>query len=386
MWLKEMLFSRRVGSVLLLAVSVGCGGGFAQQAPPASGTAAPASTAAAAEASGPLAETRSGERPNPLPSEQRYRIGPGDLLDIRVFGHPEMGIEARVDPMGRIRVPFLDELQAACLTEAQLGQAIESKLRKYLRAPQVAVLVKDFQSQPVAVIGAVQHPGRFLLQRRVRLLEMLGYAGGQTVNAGSTIHLIRSKDYDFCALGNATASAPPNAVAAVAAVSDAAKTEAKTEAKPGEEEKLFDGKFIAINLRDLLTGGLDANLFVEPGDIVSVPEADQVFLTGGVMRPGPIPLRQATTLSQAIGLAGGFFPDAAKKRVRLMRQAPGSATREEQILDYEAIEKRKAQDIVLQPNDLVEVPSSTAKSMGRGLLGLIVPTLGQVPLRVIRPY
>lgn len=374
MKVKEMLFSLRLGAALVLVATTG----WAQQAP------APAATAPLPAAAAPTSETRSDERANPMPIEQRYRIGPGDLLDIRVFGHPEMGIETRVDPTGRIRVPFLDEIQAACLTEAQLGQTIETKMRKYLRAPQVAVLVKDFQSQPVAVIGAVQHPGRFLLQRRVRLLEMLGYAGGQSLNAGSTIHLIRSRDYDFCALNGANA---PAAVAAPASLAETLETAtAKAPTKTGEEDKLFEGKFVAINLRDLLNGGLAANLFVEPGDIVSVPEADQVFLTGGVMRPGPIPLRQATTLSQAIGQAGGFFPDAAKKRIRLSRQLPGSSTREELIFDYEAIEKRKAQDIVLQPNDLVEVPSSTAKSMGRGLLGLIIPTLGQMPLRVIRPY
>jgi polysaccharide biosynthesis/export protein len=343
MWQKEVLCALR-GLALcgcLVAVTL------AQQTPPA------------------VAEVRAEERANPVPAEQRYRIGPGDLLDIRVFGHPEMGIETRVDPTGRIRVPFLDEVQAACLTEAQLAKLIEERFRRYLRAPQVAVLVKDFQSQPVAVIGAVQHPGRFLLQRRVRLLEMLSYAGGVNQGAGRTVHLIRSKDYDFCALNSEAKAAP---------------------AQPEAEEKLFDGQFLSINLHELLGGALATNLYVEPGDIVSVPEADQVFLTGGVMRPGPIQLRQVTTLSQALGMAGGFFQDAAKKRIRLLRQAPGSATRQELTLDYEAIEKRKAEDIVLQPNDLIEVPSSTAKSMGRGLLGLIVPTLGQMPLRVIRPY
>ena len=60
--------------------------------------------------------------------------------------------------------------------------------------------------------------------------------------------------------------------------------------------------------------------------------------------------------------------------------------RKEMLLDYEAIEKRKAKDVLLQPNDLLEIPSSTAKSMGRGLLNLIVPTLGQMPMRVVRPY
>ena len=323
--------------------------------------------------------------------EQRYRIGPGDLLDIRVFGHPEMGREARVDNGGRIRIPFLDEIRAACLTEVELSRAIEEKLRKYLRAPQVDVLVKDYQSQPVAVMGAVSHPGRFLLQRRVRLLELLALAGGANPTAGASLNLIRGKDYDYCANPGAT----PAAVAAEKAsgpdkMDKMDKTDAPGEAQAvaqtAESDKLFDGSFVTISLHDLLGGASAANIFVEPGDIVSVPEADQVFMTGGVMRPGPIALRQATTLLQAIGIAGGFYPDAAKKRIRILRQMPGSQERKEEIYDYEAIEKRKAKDVVLLPNDLIEVPSSTAKSMGRGLLNLVVPTAGQLPLRIIRPY
>ncbi|MBI1763066.1 MAG: polysaccharide biosynthesis/export family protein [Acidobacteria bacterium] len=316
--------------------------------------------------------------------EQRYRIGPGDLLDIRVFGHPEMGREARVDNGGRIRIPFMDEIRAACLTEVELSKVIEDKLKKYLRAPQVDVLIKDYQSQPVAVMGAVSHPGRFLLQRRVRLLELLALAGGANTNAGGSLNLIRGKDYDFCA-NPATAMA----TGSVDKTPGPSKDAAQAGAAGDDSEKLFDGSFVTINLHDLLGGTPSANaanIYIEPGDIITVPEADQVFLTGGVMRPGPIPLRQATTLLQAIGIAGGFYPDAAKKRIRILRQLPGSQERKEEIYDYEAIEKRKAKDVVLLANDLIEVPSSTAKSMGRGLLNLVVPTVGQLPLRVVRPY
>ena len=355
MWQKEVLWALRMS----VALCVLAGGLLAQQ---------------------PSAEVASDLRVSAA-SEQRYRIGPGDLLDIRVFGHPEMGREARVDNGGRIRIPFLDELQAACLTEVQLSKAIEEKLRKYMRAPQVDVLIKDYQSQPVAVMGAVSHPGRFLLQRRVRLLELLALAGGANTTAGGSLNLIRGKDYDFCANPAATSAVIP-----VDKTPGPSKDAAQTGAQGDEAEKLFDGSFVTINLHDLLGGSPAANIYIEPGDIISVPEADQVFLTGGVMRPGPIPLRQATTLLQAIGIAGGFYPDAAKKRIRILRQIPGSNERKETLYDYEAIEKRKEKDVVLLANDLIEVPSSTAKSLGRGLLNLIVPTVGQLPLRVVRPY
>jgi len=104
------------------------------------------------------AELRAEPRPpattNALTEDQRYRIGPGDMIDVRVFGHPEMSGERRVDTFGNIRLPFLEEMQAACLTEAQLAKAIEERYRKYLRAPQIDVLIKDYQSQPVAVLAS----------------------------------------------------------------------------------------------------------------------------------------------------------------------------------------------------------------------------------------
>ncbi|MEJ7709640.1 MAG: SLBB domain-containing protein [Pyrinomonadaceae bacterium] len=68
-----------------------------------------------------------------------------------------------------------------------------AKYRKYQRNPQVDVFVKEFQSQPVALIGAVDKPGRFQLQRRMRLLELLTFAGGPLERAGGRIHLIRTE-------------------------------------------------------------------------------------------------------------------------------------------------------------------------------------------------
>ncbi|MGH9768088.1 MAG: polysaccharide biosynthesis/export family protein, partial [Blastocatellia bacterium] len=129
---------------------------------------------------------------NPAPpgsgEDLSYRIGPGDELDVRVFGRAELSRVIRVDNYGKIRLPFLNEMKAACYSEAQLAGIIAEGYKKYLRDPQVDVLVKEYRSQPVAVIGAVSQPGRFQLQRRVRLLELITFAGGTQIRAGSTIH------------------------------------------------------------------------------------------------------------------------------------------------------------------------------------------------------
>src|SRR4030095_2443157 len=101
-------------------------------------------------------------------SDQRYRIGPGDVLDIKVFNKPQVNREGvRVDPRGKIRMPLIkEEIVAACHTEAELEAIVTELLKEYILEPQVTVQIKEHQSEPVAVLGAVRNPSRFQLQRR----------------------------------------------------------------------------------------------------------------------------------------------------------------------------------------------------------------------------
>src|SRR2546421_3974553 len=97
--------------------------------------------------------------------DTRYRIGPGDVLTIIVAKAPELSIEAvRVDQRGMIRIPMIDEgVPAACRTDSELAAEIKALYLEYKTNPSVEVFVKEFQSQPVAVIGAVDKPGQFRL-------------------------------------------------------------------------------------------------------------------------------------------------------------------------------------------------------------------------------
>jgi polysaccharide export outer membrane protein len=299
-----------------------------------------------------------------------YRIGPGDVIEIRVFGKPEMSKEARVDNLGRIRPVFIqEEISVACMTETQIARLLEEKYRKWLRSPQIDVFVKDYKSVPVAVIGAVTQPGRFQLQRRIRLYELLSQAGGASGNSGTKINIYRSREYNFCSQKAVAAQPPASAV------------ETTASAKPAEEAQL-----ITLNLRDVMMGTAETNIFIEPGDIVNVPDADQIFLVGGVMKPGAIPMRQTMRLSEAIGMAGGFFTDVNKKKITISRQIAGSTAREIRTVNYDDIEKKKAEDLILQASDLIDIPASAAKGVGRSLLGMIAPTAAQMPLRIVRPY
>src|SRR5678816_1845550 len=126
--------------------------------------------------------------------DDRYRIGPGDVLDIRVYNRPQLSREAvRVEGNGIIRMPLVDnDIQAACLTEGELAKEISSRYARYYKNLQVDVFIKEYHSRQVAIIGAVNEQSRFELQRRVRLLELLTYAKGPSSKAGQTINVVHS--------------------------------------------------------------------------------------------------------------------------------------------------------------------------------------------------
>src|SRR5437016_4837876 len=131
--------------------------------------------------------------------DTRYRIGPGDVLNIMVRKAPELSGAVRVDQRGMIRIPMIDgDVAAACRTESDLATQIATLYLEYKKNPSVEVFVTDFQSRPVAVIGAVNAPGQFRLQRQVRLLELLSFAGGPANRAGRIINIIHSSAPNVC--------------------------------------------------------------------------------------------------------------------------------------------------------------------------------------------
>jgi polysaccharide export outer membrane protein len=291
-------------------------------------------------------------------SDERYRIGPGDVLDIRVFNRAQLSRDAvRVDARGVIRMPLIDgDIRAACLTEVEVADEIANRYLKYLKNPQVSVFVKEFQSQPAAVIGAVNNPGQFKLQRQVRLLELLTFANGLTDHAGRTVQVIHAGGPSLC---ETTATANP--------------------------DDLATSSFASYTLSETLQGKDLANPVVRPGDIISVPDADQIYVVGNVVQPRAIPLKEPITVSRAIAMAGGEQRDTKRESVRIVRQLPGSKTKQEIRVDLRAIEKQKAEDVALLANDIVDVPTSTGRSLLRSLVGTIVPAVSQLPMRVILP-
>ena len=289
--------------------------------------------------------------------DDRYRIGPGDLLEIRVFNRPQLSLDAaRVDARGMIRMPLIEEdLQAVCRTESDLSREIAIRYKKYQRNPQVFVFIKEYNSQPVAVIGAVDKPGRFQLQRRVRLLELISLVGGPTDKAGTRIQVAH--------MGSGLTCDPTGKMTT-------------------NEEGL--GDFEVYGLAETLQGDYKSNPYVQPGDVITVPEADQAFVIGNVYKPSPVLLKVQITVSQAIATAGGTLPDSNLNKIRIIRQDPQRRRKTELFVSLNAISQRQAEDPLLQPGDIVEVMTLSGKRFMRNLLGGAGPALSSLPLYVFR--
>ena len=285
--------------------------------------------------------------------DDRYRIGPADVLDIRIHNRPHLSRESvRVEGNGMIRMPLIEtEIKAACQTEGELAKEISTRYARYYKNLQVDVFIKGYHSRQVAIIGAVNDQSRFELQRRVRLLELLTYAKGPSTRAGQTINIVHSTGASLC--------------------------------KEPVDENEAASVFSSYKLSDVLQGDPKSNPYLEAGDIVTLPEADQVYVVGNVFMPLTIPLREPITLTRAIAMAGGLKQDTKKDKIRVLRQEPGTTIRKEITVDLSAIEKKSSDDLALLPNDIIDVPTSAGKSFLRSLVQGVVPGVGQLPVRVV---
>lgn len=261
----------------------------------------------------------------------RYRIGFQDILEIQVFKHPNLGQRVPVSPNGSIVLFRLDKpVIAVCKTERELAAEIASAYKeKFIRDPQVTVVVTEQKSQSMAVLGAVEKPGNFFVNKRVHLLEMLAMAGGPNKEAGTRLLVARTGSSSNCQDSNGT----------------------------GEP----DVAVLDYKIRDVQEG--KQIVWMHPGDVVTVLDADIVYMYGNVNKQGSYKIREPITLTQAIVSAEGLAPAAKKNNIRILRQRPDSIERDEFVFDLSQIDKGKIKDPILEPNDIVAVSEDKAKSI-----------------------
>lgn len=248
-------------------------------------------------------------------------IGPQDLIEIRVFGMPELTMEKRVDPDGSITLPLIGAVGLGGLTSKQAEELIATLLqaKDLVLDPQVTVVIKEYVSRRVSVIGAVFKPGMYEMLGQRTLLDMIGEAGGLNDRAGKRIFVVRRN-------------------------------------QAGEDIR------IEIDAEALVySGDPRENMVLRPGDIVMVPyrRMIRVYVNGAVAQPGAIdfPADEEVTVLQAVTAAGGTTDRSNERGVQVVRRFP-DGTRRVFKVNLKRIKRGRAEDLVLEPNDIVVVPES----------------------------
>jgi polysaccharide biosynthesis/export protein len=270
-------------------------------------------------------------------AESAFCLGPGDLVEVSVPRVDEMqGLRARISPAGTITLPHVGAIQAAGLTEAQLGERIRQRLgQTLLRDPQVSLFVAETVSQQVSVTGAVARPGLFGLSRQNRTVaDLLSEAGGMNEHGGGKVQF-----YPASGRGCSAGARPAPAVAGTAAAGQPIEIDLNRAWQPPSENPL--------------------NLPVVGGDAIVV-NSGRYFVDGWVHTPGGYDISPGTTALGGLTAAGGAMYPADLHSIAVWRTEPGG-TKKQIDVDVDAVRRGEAQDLTLQAGDVVSVPASTAK-------------------------
>ncbi len=339
--------------------------------------------------------------PSDLPSSaldnqgiRRYRVGPGDLLDVRVFGQSDLNSTVEVDEDGNISsLPFLeDPIPAKCRNEKEIQKSITEAYSKYLIRPRISVRILERRSrQPAVVFGAVRSASRIQMNRRVRLHELLANAGGVTLGASGTIQIIHTETElcpepdDVMQTVAATLSDKPATGTAVSSAVTQRPTPA-TNAKAATPAGSDIGKLELYQISDVKKGVGKDDPYIRPGDIVIVTEGEPIYITGAVVAPQAIVMKDGMTLARALAIAGGPIRQAKTAEVHVYRQKEGQIGQEDLKYNYEAIRRGQQQDVLLQAFDIIDVRqigTFAPRNLGDMLLGMGRGVAGVLPYRVI---
>jgi polysaccharide export outer membrane protein len=246
-------------------------------------------------------------------------LGPGDELDVTVYGAPDLSGHTRVSASGNISIPLIGYVRVAGLTSSEAEATIEAQLRKknVVNNPQVSVYAKEYTNSGISVSGEVVKPGFYTALGPHRLFDVLQAAGGPTDRAAHKVMITHRGDAETTTLS------------------------------------------ISKNPSEMAT----SNVVLRPGDMVVVPKAGIVYVLGEVTRPGGYVLNSTggITVLQVGAVAGGPTHVASAGKTRLLRKTENGF--EEQQIDLKKLLRGKAHDISVRDEDILFVPTSGVKSV-----------------------
>lgn len=252
------------------------------------------------------------------PDEERYiyKLGPGDVLDLVIWGDDAISGTYRIGPDGDITVPLFGTLELSGKTRDEAARYVEDVLGESYLDPHATIVVKEFNNNNVFLLGAFQWPGEYKLENQATLLQALSLAKGFLKEADrSALTITRGED---------TA--------------------------------------MRINLDDLLLrGNRSLNVRLEPGDVLFLPENTTrlVYVMGEVKNPGVVPVGDGLDLLEALAMSGSLTEDSVASEVRVIRPLPGGKKVRVITVDVERIYREGAYvaNIPLAADDVVYVPT-----------------------------
>jgi polysaccharide export outer membrane protein len=250
-------------------------------------------------------------------NQGEYLVGSRDVLEITVYEQPDLTGRFVVGSDGRLTFPLLGQVEAAGKTTAAIEAELRTRLADgFLNNPQLSVVVAEYRSQQVFVVGQVRLPGPVPLTGELSLVEALGRAGSVTDEAGSELIIVRR------APDAARSSGPvlPN--------------------QPGA------GETVRVRMDEIRSGTLKQNHALQDGDTIFVPKAERIYVLGQVRSPGSYTYSSDLTVFEAIALAGGATDSGALGRVRIIR-----------IVDGEKKEVKVKLTDPVEPGDTLMIPT-----------------------------
>jgi len=301
---------------------------------------------------------------------KKYLLGPGDVLDLRVYNEPQFNGMLVVDDEGRVAVPFVEQpITAQCRNDREVKADIVKALERFLKKPQVSLRITEAKSRPPAVVyGAVRNASAFDMRRRVRLIELLSRSGSVTEQASGDVQIFHTADL-MCP--------EPEDLPMLASMK--------------KTDDAMSLPYSIYKIEDVKNGVKEANPVIWPGDIVLVQEARPIYVTGAVVQPSALYLRDNLTLSLAVAQVGGARKGAKTDKVRIIRKTPGALNPDIILYNLDDIKQKKHPDVALMPYDVIDVSDGSPwslKNLPTTLLQFATQGAGNVvgyaPMRIIQ--
>jgi len=267
----------------------------------------------------PAAPNQAATPPSPRTrADSNAKLGIGDLIEINVFGVPDLSTKTRISGSGDVYLPLIDYVHIADLTSDEAQELIQKRLESggFVRGPHVSIFVSESASQAITVLGEVNRPGPYPATGERHLFDLISAAGGLTDKAGRNVTIERRDD---------------------------------------PEQK------VELQLSANLVEDTQDNVEIFPGDTIIVSRAGIIYVVGDVNRPSGFRIEDnAVSVLKALALAGGSTRTASLNKARILRQTPNGV--QEIHIQLKKVLYAKAPDLPMEKGDILFIPGSAAKS------------------------